>query len=157
MGQNALGKVQPLAELREHRKDVRVLALDGVVQFGGQRANLRARLQQRERRTEPLAKLFELVPQRAGKPLAELLEEGRDVVGLVVPVVAVDGEQLGQRLARDVQAGQVEAVGGGHVADGRLHGVGLAAAAVENPLDHPQVLAVARPEIVAVLRRCGTS
>ena len=77
LGQNALGKIQPLAELREHRVDVRILALDDLVQLGGQGADFRARLQQRKRRAEPLPELFELLPQHARKTLAELLEEGR--------------------------------------------------------------------------------
>ena len=40
---------------------------------------------------------------------------------------------------RHIQTGQIEAFRGGHVADGGFHGVDLAAAAVENPLDHAQI------------------
>ena len=151
LGQNALGKVQPLAQLREHREDVRILALDDLVQLGRQRANLRAGLQQRNRRPQPLPQLLEPLPQHVRKPLAERVEEARDLVGLVIPIGAVDRQQLAERFLRKIEAGQVEAFGRGHVADRRFHGVGLAAAAVENPLDHPQVLAVAGPEEIAVL------
>ena len=107
---------------------------------------------------QPLPQRFQLAPQGLREAVAELLEEAGDAVGLLVPIAAVDGEELVRGCSRsDVQAGQVEAFGRGHVADGRAHGVGLAAAAVEDPLDHAEVLAVARPEEAGRPRRCGTS
>ena len=38
--EDALGKVDPLAQLREHRKDVRVFALDHGVELSRKRADL---------------------------------------------------------------------------------------------------------------------
>ena len=112
----------------------------------------RARLQQRERRAEPLAQLLRAAPTaRAETACRTAGRSSRCCRSRRTSRSRLTANSLSERLARDVQAGQVEAFGRGHVADRRLHGVGLAAAAVENPLDHAQVLAVARPEELAVL------
>ena len=150
-GQNALGKIEPTAQLRHHRPDVRVLGLDQPVELAGLGADFGAGPQEFQRRFEPLAEPIELVLNRRRQAVAELLEEGRNLLRLFAPIGPADGQQLGQRLRWQVEPGQVEAFGRGHVADGRLAGAGLTAAASEDPLDDPQVLAVARPEELALL------
>ena len=52
---------------------------------------------------------------------------------------------------------QVDILRIGDIADGGFHRVGLALAALQDPLQHPQVVAEARPDEVALVIRYGTS
>ena len=130
---------------------MRVFTFDDFVEFSRQRTNFRTRPHQRDGRPQPQPQVFELIPQRPWQPIVELWEKAGNIVGLPVPVVVVDGKQLVERFRSNVQSGQVETFPRGHIADGRFHRVGLAAATVQDPLDDPQVLAVARPEKLAIL------
>ena len=90
-------------------------------------------------------------PQFLRQPVSEGLEERGDFLGLLIPNVAVDREQLVQLFAGDVQTGQIQTLRRGDVADGRLDRVRVASAPVQNPLDHSQVLAESGPQELAVL------
>ena len=109
LGQDALGEEEPLAQFGEHAVDVRVLALDRFVEFLGQGADLRAGLQERDRRPQPLPQTFQLVPQGPRETRAELLEEAGHVLGLGIPIAAVHGEELFQVLRGKIEAVEIEA------------------------------------------------
>ncbi|OPZ84064.1 MAG: hypothetical protein BWY76_02006 [bacterium ADurb.Bin429] len=91
-----------------------------------------------------------LLPHLFGHARTELLKKGSDELGFFFPGVAINRQHFAHVRFRYLDAGKVNAVRGWQVANGRLNGVGFIAAAVENPLEHTQVFAEARPQIVAI-------
>src|SRR5439155_26516117 len=91
-----------------------------------------------------------LLADLARQAVAELLEEGPLRGRGLEPALAVDGEQLLERRARDVDAGEVEVRDVRHTADrgvGRAH---LAVDSRDHPAEHAQVLAEPGPEVAAI-------
>src|SRR5438128_7595059 len=98
--------------------------------------------------------LVVLVADRAGEVGAEGIEEGFLALDRLGPFIWVDAQELGDRRVGEVEAAQVERRSGGYVADRGVGGAGARpVGALEDPLEHAQVLAVARPEELAVVAR----
>src|SRR4051812_6279417 len=100
---------------------------------------------------QPVLEDLQLVPHGAGQLVAELLEPLGDLRDLLAPLVLVDGEGLVDLLGGHVQTRDVERVRRGDVPDRGLLRRGGALEALDDPLEHPAVLAEARPQEAAVL------
>src|ERR1039458_7189603 len=87
------------------------------------------------------------VPELAGQVLAEGAEVRGDKRGLLFPCAGVDSEQDVQVAFSDAQAVGVKRTRGGHIADRAPDGRSLAGQPFHDPLQYPDVLTEARPEI----------
>src|SRR5882724_11338069 len=83
--------------------------------------------------------------------LAELRKMLLDQRNFPKPSVEVDAKHLGNVFCRKVQALGIEIGRFGKPSDGRVNRVHLAVTTLEDPLQHAAVLAVSRPEELAVL------
>ena len=94
---------------------------------------------------------LDLLAKLGGQMVAELGEVLADQGHLGAPFVGVHGEQFLHVTGRHVEPARTSIdVGVGHVADGCGDGLAAPGAALEDPLEHPAVLAVAGPEPLAV-------
>src|SRR5437016_8086170 len=91
----------------------------------------------------------QLLANLTGQATAKGFEEDVEIGEGIQPFVPVPGEGPLHAPAVDVEAGQVEGIGGGDEAEGRLHGLAAAVDAVDHPFQNPCVLAVARPQEAA--------
>ena len=69
----------------------------------------------------------------------------------IAPLLFVHRQEFGHVRARHVETLHVDRLGGGHVANWCLEGLAATGGALKNPLEHPGVLAKARPEPTAVV------
>ena len=98
-----------------------------------------------------------LGPDAIGQTLVEFIEELFQRIQFGKPLFVVNHQQLLDRFPGQIQAGHVDVLRVGHVADGRAHAGDLVAATGQNPFDDAQVLTEARPEELALARRCETN
>src|SRR2546427_11676319 len=87
----------------------------------------------------------QLLADLAGQAPAEGLEEDAEIAEGIQPFVTVPGERPLHAPAVDVEAAQVEGIGGGGEAERRLHGPAAGGEAVDPPFQNPGVFAVAPP------------
>src|SRR2546427_13292115 len=87
----------------------------------------------------------QLLANLTGQATAKGFEEDVEIGEGIQPLVPVPGEGPLHAPAVDVEAGQVEGIGGGGEAGGRLHGPAAAVGAVGHPFPNPCGFAVARP------------
>ena len=92
----------------------------------------------------------DFLAQRRGQAVAVALEVLADLVGFLAPGARFHGEQLREGGLVDVEPGEILDVRRGNGADRRLDAGGLALAAVDDPGEHAQVLAVAGPQEAAL-------
>src|SRR5437764_294424 len=78
---------------------------------------------------------LEVRADRVGKAVAELREVLAHLGELGLERLGVDPEQLAQRIRLQVETVDVQRALGGHEADGRLGGLGVAVATAEDPLE----------------------
>src|SRR2546428_2768715 len=88
----------------------------------------------------------QLLANLTGQATAKGFEEDVEIGEGIQPFVSVPGERPLHAPAVDVEAGQVERVGGGDEAERRLHGLAATVNAVDHPFQNPRVLAIARPQ-----------
>src|SRR3984957_6191212 len=100
---------------------------------------------------QTLLERLELVPDAGGQLVADELEPLFDQRELLTPLVGVDRQRAVHVGSVDVEPVKVEVVGGRNDADRRLPAARLVLDAVDNPLEHPAVLAEARPQELAAL------
>src|ERR1700704_5602999 len=93
---------------------------------------------------------IQLLPDLAGQPPAEGVEEGTEVGEGIQPLVAVPGQRPIHASTVDVEAAEIEIVGGGNEAERGLDGPAAAVDAVDHPLEDARVLTVARPQEAAL-------
>src|SRR5512134_1104487 len=98
------------------------------------------------RRLEALLQAVELGAELPRHAVAEVPVVVADAAHLGEPAVHVDAQQLGQVLLGHVEPGHVELAPPRQVADRGLDGLGRSLAALEDPLEHAAVLAVAGPQ-----------
>src|SRR2546428_9990457 len=96
--------------------------------------------------SEPLHERGLLVAHLARQPLAELLEELLLRGRRFEPPTAIDREEVLERRARDVEAGEVDVGRTGEIADRGLHRIRLPVHARDDPAQHAQVLAEPGPD-----------
>src|SRR5258705_2398490 len=92
----------------------------------------------------------QLLPDLAGQAPAEGPEEGVEVAESVQPFVSVPGQRALHASPIDIEAGQIEAVGGGNETEGISQGRAAAVDTIDHPLQDAGVLAIARPEEAAL-------
>src|SRR5262245_18599013 len=80
----------------------------------------------------------------------EFVEELALRLHLRLPLVAIDRHRRRKTLGRHVETGDVEVAVTRHATDQRLSRAGFTVRARQHPLQHPHVLAVSRPEELAV-------
>src|SRR5713226_6456963 len=97
-----------------------------------------------------LQPLLVLLTQRRREVAAELPEEIADRIEFRSPVSGLHAEQLLHGLRADVQAFQFQRLGRRYETDGGLDRGGFSLDALQNPLQHANVLAIARPQELAV-------
>jgi len=85
-----------------------------------------------------------------GGHFAQLLVVGHDVLDFLLPAGHVHGEELFEVTFRQIEAGKVQRVGCGQIANGGFRGLAFAFHPFANPLQHAAVLAVAGPQPLAV-------
>src|SRR5207247_3269955 len=100
---------------------------------------------------ELAARVGERGGDRLRQPRPELVVEVAEVGQRLEPLAAVHAPRLGDLRACEAQPLGVEPVGGGNPADRRLLGAPAAADPLDDPLQHADVVAVTRPEELAVL------
>src|SRR2546427_11789183 len=87
----------------------------------------------------------QLLADLAGQAPAEGLEEDAEIAEGIQPFVTVPGERPLHAPAVDVEAAQVEGLGGGEEDQRRLPRLSAAAGARPHPLQKPRVFPVSRP------------
>src|SRR6185312_4603683 len=100
---------------------------------------------------EAVLQSVELIFDAGGQLLADELEPLLDQRDLLAPLLGVHRQRGVDVVSVDVEPLEVEVLGGGHDADRRGLAVRLALDALDDPLEHPAVLAEARPQKAAVL------
>ena len=107
---------------------------------------------------QPGEEQFALEDQFLGQAGVELHEQLILHQDFAPPFVFVNRLDLLEPLGGEVrQAGQIEAVGAGHPAEGGFLRIGAAVAAVHDPFEDAHVLAEAGPEEPPRSRSCGTN
>src|SRR5262249_59395845 len=88
----------------------------------------------------------ERLGDRRGDPIAELLVDLAELVEPLQPLAGVAPQRLAELGRRDVEPGDIDGAGRRDPADRRLLDPPGAANALDHPLEHAHVLAVARPQ-----------
>src|SRR5690606_33478968 len=91
-----------------------------------------------------------LLAQALREAIAEAFEIGAEILHLRAPLRRVDREQLRERLGRDIETRDIEILRPRQIPDRLLDGPRAPLASVDDPAQHPQVLAEAGPEEAAV-------
>src|SRR5581483_3147658 len=99
---------------------------------------------------EPTAQLAMLFRELGRQCRPDTLQELRGRFELDAPFIGIDGQRLLELARRDLEAVQVQLAGRGNDPDGSFAAADLAVDSIEHPLEHAQVLAVARPYEIAV-------
>src|SRR5215472_18095410 len=102
------------------------------------------------RSAEPSFGAVQLREQRPRQMPAVGVEIFAQIRNFLAPQRGIDREQRRERLRREVESAQVEVRGEWQTADGGVAGARAAGTALEHPGEHPQVLAKAGPEVLAV-------
>src|SRR5580698_9899666 len=100
---------------------------------------------------QTLLERLELVPDAGGQLVADEFEPRFDQRQLLAPLGGIDRQRAVDVGGVDVEPVEVEVVGGGNDTDRRLLAARLVLDAIDDPLEHPAVLAEARPQELAAL------